>query len=176
MQLKPMRLFTPAKINTILRILSKREDGFHEIFTHMVPISFFDELTLQEHSMKHFSFRCNLRELEGPENLVWKALKLLKKPQGGQCASSFIYKKHSSRRSWWWQQQLQLHCSPLTDGTMNLLLKKNFKNLGTNWVLIFHFYESRPTLATGRGNILRSLQNYPLGEILLVIPLLAYPQ
>ena len=45
MQLKPMRLFTPAKINTILRILSKREDGFHEIFTHMVPISFFDELT-----------------------------------------------------------------------------------------------------------------------------------
>ncbi len=82
MQLKPMRLFTPAKINTILRILSKREDGFHEIFTHMVPISFFDELTLQEHSMKHFSFRCNLRELEGPENLVWKALKLFEEASG----------------------------------------------------------------------------------------------
>ena len=82
MQLKPMRLFTPAKINTILRILSKREDGFHEIFTHMVPISFFDELTLQEHSMKHFSFRCNLRELEGPENLVWRALKLFEEASG----------------------------------------------------------------------------------------------
>ena len=82
MQLKPMRLFTPAKINTILQILSKRDDGFHEIFTHMVPISFFDELTLQEHSMKHFSFRCNLRELEGPENLVWRALKLFEEASG----------------------------------------------------------------------------------------------
>ena len=71
---------------------------------------------------------------------------------------------------------LQLHYSPLTAGTMNLLLKKNCKNLGTNWVLMSHFSESKATLATGRGNILRSLQNYPLGEILLVIPLSAYPQ
>ena len=43
-----MILFPPAKINLGLQILSKRNDGFHEIETCMVPIPFYDilELTL----------------------------------------------------------------------------------------------------------------------------------
>ena len=173
MQLKPMRLFTPAKINTILQILSKRDDGFHEIFTHMVPISFFDELTLQEHSMKYFSFRCNLRELEGPENLVWRALKLFEEASG-RTVRLIIHL----------QKRIPLGGGP-GGGSGNAaatllalnrwydepLAEKELEELGEQLGSDVPFFlNPRPTLATGRGNILRSLQNYPLGEILLVIP------
>ena len=34
-----MQLFAPAKINLSLKILRRREDGFHEIETLMAPIS-----------------------------------------------------------------------------------------------------------------------------------------
>jgi len=40
-----MKILTPAKINPLLYILSKREDGFHELYMHMVPVSLFDTLT-----------------------------------------------------------------------------------------------------------------------------------
>lgn len=45
-----MILYPPAKINLGLNILSKRDDGYHEIETCMVPIPFYDilEITLSE--------------------------------------------------------------------------------------------------------------------------------
>jgi 4-diphosphocytidyl-2-C-methyl-D-erythritol kinase len=173
MQLKPMRLFTPAKINTILRILSKHEDGFHEIFTHMVPISFFDELTLQEHSMKHFSFRCNLRELEGPENLVWRALKLFEEASGRTVRLIIHLQKRiptggglgggSGNAAATLLALNRWYDEPLAEKELEELGEQ----LGSD---VPFFLNPSPTMATGRGNILRSLQNYPLGEILLVIP------
>ncbi len=173
MQLKPMRLFTPAKINTILQILSKREDGFHEIFTHMVPISFFDELTLQEHSMKHFSFRCNLRELEGPENLVWKALKLFEEASGRTVRLIIHLQKNiptggglgggSGNAAATLLALNRWYDEPLAEKELQELGDQ----LGSD---VPFFLNPRPTLATGRGNILSSLPSYPLGEILLVIP------
>ena len=42
-----MQLFAPAKINLSFEILRRREDGFHEIETLMVPISLGDELTIE---------------------------------------------------------------------------------------------------------------------------------
>ena len=168
-----MRLLTPAKINTILRILRKREDGFHEIFTHMVPISFFDELTLQEHSMKHFSFRCNLRELEGPENLVWKALKLFEEASGRTVRLIIHLQKNiptggglgggSGNAAATLLALNRWYDEPLAEKE----LQKLGDQLGSD---VPFFLNPMPTLATGRGNILRSLPNYPLGEILLVIP------
>jgi len=173
MQLKQMRLLTPAKINTILRILRKREDGFHEIFTHMVPISFFDELTLQEHSMKHFSFRCNLRELEGPENLVWKALKLFEEASGRTVRLIIHLQKNiptggglgggSGNAAATLLALNRWYDEPLAEKELQELGDQ----LGSD---VPFFLNPRPTLATGRGNILSSLPSYPLGEILLVIP------
>ena len=173
MQLKPMRLLTPAKINTILQILSKREDGFHEIFTHMVPISFFDELTLQEHSMKHFSFRCNLRELEGPDNLVWRALKLFEEVSGRTVRLIIHLQKRiptggglgggSGNAAATLLALNRWYDEPLAEKELEELGEQ----LGSD---VPFFLNPRPTLATGRGNVLSSLQNYPLGEILLVIP------
>jgi 4-diphosphocytidyl-2-C-methyl-D-erythritol kinase len=42
-----MQLFAPAKINLYLKVLRRRDDGFHEIETLMTPISLCDELTIE---------------------------------------------------------------------------------------------------------------------------------
>ncbi|MEM6602145.1 MAG: 4-(cytidine 5'-diphospho)-2-C-methyl-D-erythritol kinase [Verrucomicrobiota bacterium] len=43
-----MKLLSPAKVNLFLRILDQRKDGFHELETLMCPVSFCDEITLEE--------------------------------------------------------------------------------------------------------------------------------
>jgi len=47
-----MRIRTPAKINPLLYILAKREDGFHELYMHMVPVSLFDTLSFSKNNEK----------------------------------------------------------------------------------------------------------------------------
>src|SRR3970040_2819651 len=38
---------SPAKVNLFLRILKKREDGYHDILTVMQPVSLYDEILLE---------------------------------------------------------------------------------------------------------------------------------
>ncbi len=37
---------SPAKVNLFLRVLGKRDDGYHELYTLMEPVSLFDEITI----------------------------------------------------------------------------------------------------------------------------------
>lgn len=61
-----------AKINLGLRILRRREDGFHEIETVMLPVGWSDTLTVQPASS--FSFSCSDDSLPTDEsNLVIRA-------------------------------------------------------------------------------------------------------
>jgi 4-diphosphocytidyl-2-C-methyl-D-erythritol kinase len=65
----------PAKINLTLRVLGKREDGFHEIETLIVPIGLEDRLTVEE--AEEWSFSCDDPTVPGDErNLVVRAAKL----------------------------------------------------------------------------------------------------
>ena len=43
---KRIEIWTPAKLNLFLEVLSRRLDGYHEIETLMVPVSLFDTLQL----------------------------------------------------------------------------------------------------------------------------------
>lgn len=70
-----MQLFAPAKINLSLKILCRREDGFHEIETLLTPISLGDELTIQPNE-SGFEFSCDDPSLpSGLENLVVRAVR-----------------------------------------------------------------------------------------------------
>ncbi|PYL87357.1 MAG: hypothetical protein DMF16_10390 [Verrucomicrobia bacterium] len=57
-----------AKVNLFLRVLRRREDGFHEIETFMAPIALCDSLELE--SANEFEFHCNEPGLVGDDNLV----------------------------------------------------------------------------------------------------------
>lgn len=97
----------PAKLNLFLEVLARRNDGFHEIETLMIPIRAYDTLTLSDTPDGQIRLRCRgeqeswdsrptaeqpdddggkpalrTRLPEGPENLVFRALQVLREAAG----------------------------------------------------------------------------------------------
>ena len=71
-----MQLTAPAKINLTLEVRGKREDGFHEIETLMVPVSLADTLDV-ERGGEGIEFSCSDTSLPVDDsNLVVRAAKL----------------------------------------------------------------------------------------------------
>lgn len=71
-----LKVKSPAKINIGLNIISKRDDGFHNIETIFYPINLFDELSFSESS--EFSFASDDDNLNKEKtNLIIKAKELL---------------------------------------------------------------------------------------------------
>lgn len=70
-----MQVFAPAKINLSLKILSQREDGFHEIETVIAPVSLHDEIKIDKIDVgKRIKFRCGDPSVpRGEGNLVVRA-------------------------------------------------------------------------------------------------------
>ena len=68
-----MQVLAPAKINFSLRVLSRREDGFHEIETFITPISLCDQITINL-TGQGIDFGCDDPSVpQGEENLVVRA-------------------------------------------------------------------------------------------------------
>jgi len=57
-EMQAMQVFAPAKINLSLKILGRRDDGFHEIETLIVPISLCDEMKIEKNE-RGIEFRCD---------------------------------------------------------------------------------------------------------------------
>jgi 4-diphosphocytidyl-2-C-methyl-D-erythritol kinase len=88
-----IEIWAPAKLNLFLEVLGRRDDGFHEIETLMVPISLFDTLTLSAREDNQIQFdgqwlpgygrAQDLSELPTDDsNLVVKALQKLRERSG----------------------------------------------------------------------------------------------
>ncbi|MBI5538610.1 MAG: 4-(cytidine 5'-diphospho)-2-C-methyl-D-erythritol kinase [Bacteroidia bacterium] len=73
-----MIFFPNAKINLGLNILRKRDDGFHDIETLMIPVGLCDSLEFIK--AEEFSFTCSgiVLDVNSDNNLCTKAYKLLK--------------------------------------------------------------------------------------------------
>jgi 4-diphosphocytidyl-2-C-methyl-D-erythritol kinase len=62
----------PAKVNLYLKVLARREDGYHDLVTVMQPLTLADELRLTPG--QGLSLECRHPEVpSGPQNLVWRA-------------------------------------------------------------------------------------------------------
>ena len=70
-----MQVLAPAKVNLSLRVLSRRDDGFHEIESFITPISLCDEITIDlKEPALGIDFRCDDPSVpQGEENLVVRA-------------------------------------------------------------------------------------------------------
>jgi len=99
-----IEVLTPAKVNLYLEVLTRRADGFHEIDTVMAGVSIYDSLRFE--AIRGSEIRLNCRwglgcanlppdangDLPheplysdipgGSENLVWRAVELLRKAGG----------------------------------------------------------------------------------------------
>jgi len=69
-----VRAFAPAKINLSLRVVRRREDGFHEIETLMVPLAICDTLDIERRNSGGIDFICSDATLPADgTNLVVRA-------------------------------------------------------------------------------------------------------
>jgi hypothetical protein len=78
-------LFSPCKINLFLRIIRKREDGFHDLASLFQAIGFGDtlELTPLEAGVDKDEFTCNMEGVPtDSSNLVIRALELMREKTG----------------------------------------------------------------------------------------------
>ncbi len=74
--MEKLKIKTPAKINLGLHVVSKRDDGYHNIETIFYPIELYDILTFRKSG--EFSFTSTNQDLnESPVNLIVKAKNLL---------------------------------------------------------------------------------------------------
>jgi 4-diphosphocytidyl-2-C-methyl-D-erythritol kinase len=75
-----LRVLTPAKVNLILRVLERRPDGFHDIWSLMHTVGLEDELTLtiQPAAASRIALRCDHIALAADQsNLVYRAAQLV---------------------------------------------------------------------------------------------------
>jgi len=80
-----LTLAAPAKINLSLRVLHRREDGFHELETLMAPLGLADHLTLGRAAGPPGAINFSCTDPEVPSdarNLVMQALALLAEAHG----------------------------------------------------------------------------------------------
>lgn len=76
-----LTLISPAKINLFLRVLKKRNDGYHELASLFQAIDLYD--TLHFELADADKLECQDPSLPtGPSNLIWKAIDLYRKKTG----------------------------------------------------------------------------------------------
>lgn len=91
---KTLVMKAPAKINLSLRILGKRQDGYHELETVMARVAdLCDVLTFREADVR--SFECRAYGVPKDEkNLVVQATLLFAEKTGKDCAAAISLEKH----------------------------------------------------------------------------------
>ena len=69
---------TLSKVNLTLDVVGLRPDGYHDIRTLFQPVSLSDELTVRKADEAGISLECSERGLEGDDNIVCRAYRLMK--------------------------------------------------------------------------------------------------
>jgi 4-diphosphocytidyl-2-C-methyl-D-erythritol kinase len=93
MPVKTLTIQAPAKVNLILRVLSKRPDGYHEIDSLMVPVALFDSLTIETASEGIIVDCPGHPDLCGPQNLAYRAAESFLKETGARPGVKIVIEK-----------------------------------------------------------------------------------
>ena len=173
-----LTLPAPAKLNLSLRVLRKRDDGFHEIDTTMVKLpGLRDEIVFEESGV--FSFHCDEPSLPGDEqNLVVKAVRAYESAAGIACKFSVTLKKsipHGAGLGGGSSDAATtlLGLDQLHDGKLgNTRLAEIAASLGSD---IPFFLTPGAARCIGRGEIIAPLPPLPTMRVLLLKPNFSVP-
>ena len=91
-----MKVLVPAKINTLLYLLHKREDGYHELYSHFVPISLYDSLEIIPKNQSGITLEVDGMDFEEglQNNLVFSAAELFQEHTSNPFGMRIILKKN----------------------------------------------------------------------------------
>lgn len=165
----------PAKVNVRLEITGERPDGYHDIFSIMVPLELFDNLEIRQNDTGQIKFKSKGFDVPAdPTNLVYRAansffeeiciknkgidIKLEKNIPvaaglggGSSDAASTLMALN------------ELYNFPLDKENLHELAVK----LGAD---VPFFIDAVPSIATGIGEILEPIPNWPEFWYLLITP------
>ena len=79
-----IRITAPAKVNTVLRVIGRRENGYHDLQMVMVPLSLADELAISRagSGIELTVDGASDAGMNGPKNLAWRAALLMQEAAG----------------------------------------------------------------------------------------------
>ena len=161
----PLQKKSPCKVNLLLNILGRRADGFHELETVMQPVDFCDELVF-ERGGNGTKLSCSDKTLPmDSRNLVFRASEnFLAAAKISDGVKIHLEKKiplaaglggGSGDAATTLLALNELFGSPLAQGKLD---EHGRQSLGSD---IPFFLQNKPALATGRGEKVRSLENFP---------------
>ena len=157
-------LKSPCKVNLLLNILGKRADGFHKLETVMQPVNFCDELSF-ERGGNGIQLSCSDKNLPtDSKNLVFRAATdFLAAVKIGGGVKIHLEKKiplaaglggGSGNAATTLLALNELFGQPVSSSKLNELAA----SLGSD---VNFFLQNKPALATGRGEKIQSLENFP---------------
>lgn len=169
------RINAPAKLNIYLRVLGKREDGYHEIVSIMVPVSLFDIIEIQKTDERGgVDLLCTSQDVpSGEDNLVFRAVKLfLKRADIRQGLKVTLNKRIPIGAG--------LGGGSSDAGSSLILLSRIFnrplsieqlkemaEELGSD---VPFFLYRRPCIVRGRGEKVEPIEKWPLNYYVIVKP------
>ena len=176
-----MRIQTPAKINTLLYILGKREDGFHDLYMHMVPVNLYDTLTFAKNNKHGLNFQIKGASFSDPDedNLVVKAVRAFEQVSGIKVNYDILLEKKipygaglggGSGNAAGTLKALNyiFRNSNESEGLINpQSLYEIALKLGSD---VPFFLKPGPAEIRGRGEKLRELSDYPKFNVLIIKP------
>ena len=155
---------SPCKVNLLLNILGKRPDGFHELETVMHPVRLFDELQF-ERAGNQIQLTCDEPALPvDSQNLIYRAAEAFLKIQNRRDGVRIHLHKQiplaaglgggSGNAATTLLALNELFDRPLAAAKLNELAAA----LGSD---VPFFLQNRPALATGRGEQIQPLDDFP---------------
>ena len=164
---------SPCKVNLLLNILAKRDDGFHELETVMQPVQWFDRLTFAP--ANGFQLTCSDPALPtDSRNLVYRAAEKFFAAAGLPSGVRVHLEKHipqaaglgggSGNAATTLIGLNELFSNPLPPEQLHSIAA----SLGSD---VPFFLQANPALATGRGERIKPLSPFPAlhGRALLLI-------
>lgn len=169
-----IRIGAPAKINVGLKILGRRPDNYHEIWTILQQIDLEDEIVLQDELDLSFSLETDLTGIpDNDDNLCMQAARLLRRETGTKRGAHIHLKKRipagaglgggSSDAAATLKALNQLWELGWDDNT----LRKMASQLGSD---VPFFISGGCCIATGRGEKLQAIDRVINDPILLICP------
>lgn len=156
---------SPCKVNLLLNILGRRDDGFHELETVMQPVALTDRLTFERRA-SGIALRCDHPGLPlDAGNLVYRAAQRFLEAARIDGGVAITLEKRlpleaglgggSANAAVTLRSLNELFGNPLDPGEVARLAM----TLGSD---VPFFLQDGPALATGRGERVESLEPFPL--------------
>ncbi len=168
-----LKCLSPAKINLFLRVLGRRPDGYHDLFSLMCGLDLADVLTF-DFSPTTLTVSCKHPGVpDGPDNLAYRAAARFFEQTGLSSGVSITIEKNipvaaglgggSSNAATVLSTLNSRYRSPLSPETLLTIGAR----LGAD---VPFFLYGRPALATGIGEILTPYPRLPEMTVLLINP------